>query len=116
MPSGFSYLQSPYQHNYLGVGNYQVPTPAISDTGMKYSLPQHSSKVNNKATGVNSMIVPGGLGYGVGYSNPQSGSFPGNPSVTTGNASSFEDTVPQQFKDICNVQNPSQQVYAVINL
>ena len=79
MASGFSYLQSPYQHNCMGVGNYQVPTPTISDAGMKYSLTQYSSKMNNKATGVNNMIVPGGFGYGVGYSNPQAESFPGNP-------------------------------------
>jgi hypothetical protein len=94
------------------MGNYRVPSPALGSAGMKYSLPVYSNKMNSKASGGNSMIE--GLCYGRGYSSVPARSFPVDSSVTTGNASSLEDTISRQFKDTSNVQISGQQVYATI--
>eukprot|EP00250_Pteridium_aquilinum_P016016 c22894_g1_i1 orf=269-2953(+) len=103
MPPGFSYVQSPYQHNYVGTGNYhQVPT-AVGAGGMKYPVPQYKTS-GPVVGGMHNTISPSSLGYG-GYPNTQPAA---NLPATSGNTSTFDDPASQLYKD--NMYMSSQQI------
>ncbi|MCO5548589.1 hypothetical protein L7F22_002049 [Adiantum nelumboides] len=94
MPPGFSYVQNPYQHNYVGTSNYhQVPT-AVGAGAMKFPVPQYKTG-GPVVGGIHNTMSPSSLGYG-GYPNSQPTA---NLPVTSGNASTFDDAATQHYKD-----------------
>lgn len=104
MPPGFSYVQSPYQHNYVGTGSYHQVPAAVGAGAMKYPVTQY--KTGGPAVGgMHNTISPSSLGYG-GYPNTQPAS---NLPATSGNTSTFEDAGVQHYKDN-NMYMPSQQI------
>ncbi|KAI5062836.1 hypothetical protein GOP47_0021383 [Adiantum capillus-veneris] len=104
MPPGFSYVQSPYQHNYVGTSNYhQVPT-AVGAGAMKFPVPQYKTG-GPVVGGIHNTMSPSSLGYG-GYPNSQPTA---NLPVTSGNTSTFDDAATQHYKDN-TMYLPSQQI------
>ncbi|KAH7292753.1 hypothetical protein KP509_29G083800 [Ceratopteris richardii] len=104
MPPGFSYVQSPYQQNYVSTSNYhQMPTAV--GAGMKYAVPQYKAS-GPMVGGIHNAVSPSSLGYG-GFSN----SLPvANSPVTSGNSSSFDvAAASQHYKDNA-VYLPNHQV------
>ncbi|KAJ7570785.1 hypothetical protein O6H91_01G135100 [Diphasiastrum complanatum] len=113
VPPSYPYLHTPYQHNYPGSGGYpqaatgtNYPSPGNNyppGTGLtlKYPLTQYKPSSGT----LNSHAAPA-AGFGA-YTSTPSG-FAGNPTVTIGTASAYEEVAGPQYKE-SNLYIPSQQ-------
>ncbi|KAJ7550269.1 hypothetical protein O6H91_07G091400 [Diphasiastrum complanatum] len=113
VPPSYPYLHTPYQHNFAGSGGYPQP-PAGSNypspgntyplgTGLavKYPLTQYKS-----GSGTVNTHAASAAGFGA-YTTAPSG-YAGNPTVTIGTASGYEEVGGPQYKE-SNLYIPSQQ-------